>query len=60
MRGLSYPTHFLKNRGSIIRNGFLKGRAKKPQLLRDEKIIMHCSLKIKHNIHLIGIFEFLY
>ena len=37
--GLSYPTHFLKNRGSIIRNGFLKGRAKKPQLLCDEKII---------------------
>ena len=52
---LSYPTRFLKSRGSIIRNIFLKGRAKKPQLLHDENIIMHCSLQIKQNIHLIGI-----
>ena len=41
--GSSYPTHFLKSRGSTITNNFLKGRAKKAvQLLRDEMIIMHC------------------
>ena len=39
--GSSYPTHFLKIRGSTITNNFLKGRAKKAvQLLRDEMIIM--------------------
>ena len=26
--GMSYPTHFLKSRGSAIRNSFLKNRAK--------------------------------
>ena len=49
--GSSYPTHFLKSRGSTITNNFLKGRAKKAvQLLRDEMIIMHCLLenKAKH------------
>ena len=25
--GLSYPTHFVKNRGSVIRNNFLEYRA---------------------------------
>ena len=49
--GSSYPTHFLKSRGSTITNNFLKGRAEKAaQLLRDEMIIMHCLLenKAKH------------
>ena len=27
--GLSYPTHFLKSRGSVIRNGFLEYRTYK-------------------------------
>ena len=27
--GLSYPTHFLKSRGSVIRNNFLEYRTKK-------------------------------
>ena len=46
--GSSYPTHFLKSRGSTIANNLLKGRAKKAvQLLRDEMIIMHCLLKNK-------------
>ena len=46
--GSSYPTHFLKSRGSTITNNFLKGRAKKAvQLLRDEMIIMHCLLENK-------------
>ena len=26
--GLSYPTHFLKSKGSVIRNNFLKNRTK--------------------------------
>ena len=51
--GSSYPTHFLKSRGSTItnRSNFLKGRAKKSvQFLCDEMIIMHCLLenKAKH------------
>ena len=49
--GSSYPTHFLKSRGSTITNNFHKGRAKKAvQLLSDEMIIMHClqENKAKH------------
>ena len=34
--GLSYPTHFLKSRGSVIRNDFLEYRTS--QFLRDEMI----------------------
>ena len=47
--GSSYPTHFLKSRGSTITNTFLKGRAKKA-VQRDEMIILHCLLenKAKH------------
>ena len=30
--GLSYPTHFLKNRGSVIRNNFLEYRTKQATL----------------------------
>ena len=57
--GSSYPTHFLKSRGSTITNNFLKGRAKKAvQRLRDKMIIMHCLLenKAKHilNRHLLS------
>ena len=55
--GLSYPTHFLKSRGSIIKNNFLNAELKKPQFLRDEMIFMHCSLQIKQNIYSIGIFR---
>ena len=29
---LSYPTHFLKNRGSVIRNNFLEYRIKQATL----------------------------
>ena len=31
--GLSYPTHFLKSRGSVIRNSFREYRTKKAPLL---------------------------
>ena len=30
--GLSYPTHFLKSRGSFIRNNFLENRTKQATL----------------------------
>ena len=55
--GLSYPTHFLKSRGSVIRNSFLECRTKQATLLCDEMIFMHCSLQIKQNIYSIGIFR---
>ena len=43
--GLSYPTHFLKSRCSVIRNNFLEYRTKQATFfLRDEMILMHCSL----------------
>ena len=46
--GLSYPTHFLKSRGSVIMNNFLKNAELiKPHILRDEMIFMDCWLKIK-------------
>ena len=54
-KGLSYPTHFLKVRGSIIRNNFLKFR--KPPFSHDEMIFMHCSLQIKQNIYSICFFR---
>ena len=54
--GLSYPTHFLKSRDSVIRNNFLGSRSKEVILLRDEMNFMHCLLQIKQNIYSIGIF----
>ena len=58
--GLSYPTHFLKSRGSVIRNNFLEYRTKQATLfLRDEMNFMHCSLQIKQNIYSIGLFVLL-
>ena len=56
-KGLSYPTHFLKSRGIVIRNDFLNTELYKPHFLRDEMIFMHCSLQIKQNIYSIGIFH---
>ena len=55
--GLSYPTHFLKSRGSDIRNNVLNAELNKPPFLRDEMIFMHCSLQIKQNIYSIVIFR---
>ena len=55
--GLSYPTHFCKSRGCIIRNNFLEYRTKQATLLRDEMIFMHCSLQIKQNIYSKGIYR---
>ena len=55
--GLSYPTHFLKSRGSVIRNIFLNTELNKLHFLGDEMIFMRCSLQIKQNIYSIGIFR---
>ena len=55
--GLSYPTHYLKSRGSVIRNNFLNTELNKLHFLRVEMIFMHCSLQIKRNIYSIGIFR---
>ena len=57
--GFSYPTHFLKSRGSVIRNNFLVNeyRLNKPHFLGDEMILMHCSLQIKQNIYSLSIFR---
>ena len=54
--GLSYPTHFLKSRGSVIRKKFLNTELEKLNVLRAEFIFMHCLLQIKQNIYSIGIF----
>ena len=55
--GLSYPTHFLKSWGSVIRNNFLEYRTKKATCFRDEMIFMHYLLQMNQNIYLIGIFR---
>ena len=56
--GLSYPTHFLKCRGSVIRNiFFLNTEINKSHFLCYEMILMYCLLQIKQNIYSIGIFS---
>ena len=55
--GLSYPTHFCKSRGSVIRNNFLNTKLNKPHFLQDEIICTHYSLQIKQNIYSKGIFR---
>ena len=55
--GLSYPTHFLKSRGSVIRNKFLEYRTKQATHFARRNDFMHCSLPIKQNIYSIGIFR---
>ena len=55
--GLRYPTHFLKSRGSVIRNNFLEYRTKHALLFVRRNDFMHCSLQIKQNIYSISIFR---
>ena len=57
--GLSYPTHFLKSRVSVIRNNFLEYRTSQATLFARRNDFMHCSLQIKQNIYSIGIFVLL-
>ena len=48
--GLSYPTHFLKSRGSIIKNSFLKCRTKKATIFarRNDFHALFVTNKAKH------------
>ena len=48
--GLSYPTHFLKSRGSIIRNNFLEYRTKQSTLFarRNDYYALFATNKAKH------------
>ena len=57
--GLSYPTHFLKNRGVLLGIIFFNIELNKLHFLREEMIFVHCSLQIKQNIYSIGIFVLL-
>ena len=55
--GLSYPTHFLKGRGSAMRSNFLEYRTKQATLFARRNDFYALSLKIKHNIYSIGIYH---
>ena len=55
--GLSYPTHVLKSRGSVIRNSFLEYRTEQATLFARRNDFMHCSLQIKQKIYSKGIFR---
>ena len=52
--GLSYPTHFLKSRGSVIRNDFLEYRTKQATLFarRNDFYALLATYKAKHSIGL--------
>ena len=49
-KGLSYPTHFLKSRGSVIRNNFLEYRTKLATLFarRNNAYALFAINKAKH------------
>ena len=56
--GLSYPTHLLKSKGSVMRNNFLEYRTKQATLFaRQNDFFFHCLLQIKQNIYSKGIFR---
>ena len=48
--GLSYPNHFLKNRGSVIRSNLLEYRAKQATLFarRNDFYELFATNKVKH------------
>ena len=48
--GLSYPTHFLKSRGSVIRNNFLEYRTNQATLFarRNDLYALFATNKAKH------------
>ena len=55
--GLSYPTHFLKSKGSVIRNNFLEYRTKQATLFvrQNDCYALFATNKAKHilNRHLL-------
>ena len=48
--GLSYPTHFLKSRGSVVRNNFLEYRTKQATYFarRNDVYALFATNKAKH------------
>ena len=48
--GLSYPTHFLKRKGSVIRNNYLEYRKEQATLFvrRNDFYALFASNKAKH------------
>ena len=55
--GLSYPTHFLKSRGSVIRNIFLEYRTKQATLFARRNDFYALFATNKANIYSIDIFR---
>ena len=51
--GLSYPTHFLKSRGSVIRNTFLEYRTTQATLFarRNDLYALFATNKAKNNLN---------
>ena len=52
--GLSYPTHFLKSRGSVIRNNFLEYRTKQATIFarRNDLYTLFATNNAKHILNL--------
>ena len=52
--GLSYPTHFLKSRGSVTRNNFLKYRTKQATLFarQNDYYALFATNKAKHILNI--------
>ena len=48
--GVSYPTHFLKSRGSVIRNNFLEYRTRQATLFsrQNDNYALFATNKAKH------------
>ena len=55
--GLSYPTHFLKSKSSIIRNNLLEYRYRQAPLFARRNDLYAFSLHIKKNIYSLGNFR---
>ena len=51
--GLSYPTHFLESRGSVIRNNFLKYRTNKATHFMQQNDF-HALLSINKAKHILN------
>ena len=53
-KGLSYPTHFLKSRGSVTRNNFLEYRTKQAALFarRNDYYALFATNKAKHILNI--------
>ena len=51
--GLSYPTHFLKSKGSVTKNNFLEYRTTQAKLfaLRNDLYAMFATNKVKNILY---------